>query len=397
MNTRILGLVLATGFILACVDAGAAITGARATPRQATLTGTGTSVVTINWRVNTTADHRDGVASATGAIISPTSREPLLDVRRNLFQDGVGPYTLREVLTLDAETVRQWLDLGLNRVVFTRTFADAVGGVAEASVVLRLNRSRLQATRDATSGELNVTSLRLEFDSGNNTELAALDDKLRARLTVTHTGTGVLSGRWQIAEPESSIGVPLYRTLGLVNKNLTSSQRSVIPSPALPTNRSGKYLLRFCVTTRSTEVSTGDVQCPNTELVAIAAYQVQGVALDSVSRILDIAPDRESVSEADEFSWRPLADARVYQLQIFEPSAAAAKPPTSRIDSASLEPKFVTGMVLPAATTRAPLSELVLSRLEPGSRYLWRVTALDAEGRLVGRSGEAHFIYAPAD
>ncbi len=397
MNTRMLCLLLATGFILACVDAGAAITGARATPRQATLTGTGTSVVTINWRVNTTADHRDGVASATGAIISPASREPLLDVRRNLFQDGVGPYTLREVLTLDAETVRQWLDLGLNRVVFTRTFADAVGGVAEASVVLRLNRSRLQATRDAAPGELNVTSLRLEFDSGNNTELAALDDKLRARLTVTHTGTGVLSGRWQIAEPESSIGVPLYRTLGLVNKNLTSSQRSVIQSPVLPTNRSGKYLLRFCVTTRSAEISTGDVQCPNTELAATAAYQVQSVALDSVSRILDIAPDRESVSESDEFSWRPLADARVYQLQIFQLSAAAAESPTSRVDSETLEPEFVTGMVLPAATTRSPLSELVLSRLEPGSRYLWRVTALDADGRLVGRSGEAHFIYAPAD
>ena len=87
---------------------------------------------------------------------------------------------------------------------------------------------------------------------GNNTEIVSTDEALRALLTVQYTGTGVLHGRWQIAEPESSEGVPFYRTLALVNTNLQTSQRSTLRSPALPSTRPGKYLLRVLVRNAST-------------------------------------------------------------------------------------------------------------------------------------------------
>ncbi len=39
-----------------------------------------------------------------------------------------------------------------------------------------------------------------------------------------------------------------------------------------------------------------------------------------------------------------------------------------------------------AISTRASLSRLTLSQLTPGRVYDWRVTAYDAQGRLIGAS-----------
>jgi hypothetical protein len=53
-------------------------------------------------------------------------------------------------------------------------------------------------------------------------------------------------------------------------------------------------------------------------------------------------------------------------------------------------------MLLDSATSETALSELVRSKLQDGQRYLWRVSAHDETGRMIGRSSEASFVYAPA-
>lgn len=393
MKYRLLTALLTVCALTATHEAAADFTGSRATPRQVQLVGSGANTISVTWQVTATADHRSGASSAGGDIIDPSSGEILLRVNRALNAAGAGPFMIRETLTLDAGIVRGWIERGTTTVILQRTFIDAAGSSTSASVVLVLNRSKLLVARRTTQGSFSVQTLRLEFDSGNNTEIVTVDESMRASLTVSYSGKGMLRGRWQIAEPGSSEGAPLYRTLSLVNTNLTTSQRSTLRSPALPTGRSGKYLLRFCVT-NGFDIDPGDDPlCPNQDLTAMATYLVQGVDASSVEKIEGLSPNRQSVTGTSNFSWRPLSEARVYQLQIFALGPADGDLPSSRIDSANVEPQFITGMLLKAANTNTLLSESVLSKLQAGQRYLWRVTAHDESGRMIGQSAESSFVF----
>jgi hypothetical protein len=73
-----------------------------------------------------------------------------------------------------------------------------------------------------------------------------------------------------------------------------------------------------------------------------------------------------------------------YQLQIFE-----------KLPGPDSEPRFVTGMLVPAETTALPLSALVRRKLAAGHAYRWRITAHDADGRLIARSDFASFVVSP--
>lgn len=397
MNHRLLRTIITLGVLTVAHDAAANLTGSRATPRQQSVVASAPTTLSINWRVSATIDHTTGVSSADAIVIDPASGATLFVVPRTFNAVGAGPFSFREIITLDPVVVRSWIDRGSTRVVLQRTFFDPAGSITTATAILTLSRSRLLAARSGAQDSFAVQALRLEFDTGNNTDLVTAGDTMRASLTVMYNGTGMLHGRWQIAEPGSSEAAPLYRTLALVNTNLATSQRSVLRSPALPTDRSGKYVLRFCVTNRLDGETGPDAACPNTNLVATATYQVQGAIEDSLESIKGLAPDRVPVSAATPFSWQPLASARVYQLQIFSLGPSVGDLPSSRQEHDAVEPRFVGGMLLKPGTTNTPLSESALGKLEPGHRYLWRVTAHDESGRMIGKSDESSFVYEPGE
>lgn len=395
MNKGLTRLVVLLAAVLAGGDALADLTGARATPRQIRVNATSDNIVSVTWRVSTTADHRAGVSSPAGVLIDTSTREVLQTSNTTFDAAGAGPYSFRETLVLDAAAVSAWIERGVKQVLLQRSFGDPVGNAVTGSVVVRLDRSSLQAAREAAPAALSVTSLRLEFGSGNNTAVTGIDESLRATLTVQYTGTGILRGRWQVAEPESPDAALVFRTLALVNTNLQTSQRSTLRSPLLPTRRNGRYVLRFCATNQDAAGLSADALCPNPELVTAATYHVQGQDEESITPVRGLSPDRQSADGTTVFSWRVLPGAHIYQLQVFEIAPAAADLPASRAGSDSVEPKFVTGMLLDAASTETVLSELVRSKLEEGHRYLWRVTAHDEAGRMIGRSKEASFVYTP--
>ena len=378
-------------------DAFANLTNARATPRQAQITGSSDNVIRITWRVSTTSDHTSGVSSPIALIVDAATGQVLSTVNTTFDAGGPGPFTFRETLQIDAATARTWVARGVTQLLFTRSFTEATGNLVEGRVALRLSGSRLQATRDDAPAALAINALRLEFDSGNNTAITSLDETLRAQLTVQYSGTGMLRGRWQIAGPESPDGAPVYRTIALVNRNLATSQRSTLHSPQLPADRSGRYLVRFCVLEQDVNDIDADAQCPNARLTATAVYQVQGPDSRALSEIRGLMPQRAAVDANTVFSWDSLTRAHIYQLQVFALAPAEAGLPASRSETDSVEPTFVTGMLLDSATSQTALSDLVRSKLERGRRYLWRVTAHDETGRMIGRSAEASFLYAPAE
>jgi hypothetical protein len=392
---RPIPLVILSGLIALCaMDVSvAAIVDARATPRQATLVASGGNLVSVRWAVATSPDHAAGVTSASASIIDPSSGTILQRVPTMLAAGGGGPFVLREVLNLDAATVRSWTDAGIRRAVLERSFTDpATGAAISATVTLNLSASRLQATREAAPGELAITSLRLEFETGNNAIIVSRDEPLRALLTVQHTGNGIFRGRWLISEPGSSEGTPMFRTLALVNSNIRASQRSVYQSPILPTGRPGAYVVRFCAFDRNESVVSDDVLCPDASQVTTASYQVQDRG-DEPIVIRGLVPDRARASASSPFRWDKIPAARLYQLQIF--AVAPGSGETEPASATTTQPRFVTGLLVRGAAAEARLSELALSKLQSGQRYLWRVTAHDETGRTIGSSGEASFVFDP--
>jgi hypothetical protein len=368
MKRGLAHLALAVPVLLFADCLRAELVSVRATPRQATVSADRNSVVSITWRISTTSDHRAGVSSGLATLVDPGTGEPLITVNTTFDGGGAGPFTFRETVVLDADTVGAWVARGVRQVALVRSFGDPIGRAVEGTAILRLSASQLQSVRDPAPSELMVSAIRLEFGSGNNADLVDIDETLRLTATLQYTGTGVLRGRWQIAQPESPDAMPAFRTLALVNTNLTTSQRSTLRSPVLPTSRSGRYLVRFSVTGKD-----GD-------LVAVATYRVQGGDARRVDVVKGLTPDRQEVDGTTVFRWRPVPRAEVYRLQVFGP-----------------DNEFVTGMVLDAGTQETPLSALVQRSLEAGRRYRWRVSAHDAAGQVVGESAEVTFIYVPAE
>lgn len=390
MRYRVLALMLGFVVMLYGVAVKAAVTDVRATPGQVTLLATTGTVTQLRWQVATTADHASGVSSPAAAIIDPSTGEILERVDTSLEAAGGGPFVLRETLRIDASTIRQWFELGLQRVVLERSFADAATGASVvARVVLRLSGSRLQSIREGAPSELSVASLRLEFDTGNNTIIVTEDTPLQAALTVQHTGTGVLRGRWQIAEPGSSEIVPVFRTLALVNAQVRGGQRSYYRSPALPTGRAGVYALRFCVAGPDLAGVADDPQCPDAAQIAYGSYQVQEDTTRP-ARIGGLTPDRSRAGAETLFRWDTVPAAATYQFQVFEVALRAGSGDPA-------PPRFVGGVLVRGGAGETPLGPVLHNKLNTGQRYLWRVTAHDETGRIVGSSVEATFVYGLDD
>lgn len=379
--------------ILALVSAPsfADYTGIRVLPAQSQALAGQDVTLNLVWRIN-----EDGSSNAANSpflfVINPKDGSQLSGIRSTVDASGGGPFSLTETVTFNANDIDAWIAQGLSFVLLKRTFSDfASGATIDGSLRLNLSSGGLAEQRSAGKGYLEVQDLRLEFDNGNDLIVTQAREELYASLTIRTVGNGLLEGRWQIAEPGSSGQVPIFRTLSLVRKNVQQGQRVSFRSPRLPTSQQGKFLLRFCAQVDRTKLR--DEPCLEENLTSLAAYEVQGNDTVGVQAMKVLSPYSDQVDASAKFAWQPLSAAVMYQLQVFELQARDADLPSSKLTQESLEPMFISGMVLPQGTTSTLLSELVKSKLAKGKHYLWRVTAHDASGQLLGLSSEQSFVY----
>ena len=127
------------------------------------------------------------------------------------------------------------------------------------------------------------------------------------------------------------------------------------------------------------------------ELTVETVYEVLGGEDPSAQVILSAGPQSGDVGASTRFHWRGLPNAVIYQLQVFQSDREQSADPAVLGES----PSFVAGMLLPAGTTETSLPPLVRGKLEPGRFYLWRITAHDQAGTLIGRSREWRVRYQP--
>jgi hypothetical protein len=386
---------LAALLVLSPLLAEAALRAAKVQPAQRQLLSSQENSFAVSWQLVATSGYSDGAISTSAQVINPATGATLLTIGGTLSQGGGGPFLFSEFVRIPAANVQAWQNSGIRRLLLVRTFSDlSGGGQLRAQQVLILASSGLRAPRENRSGELLVQRLSLSFSDNQRVKVVPADTDLLAKVLLAYSGNGLLEGRWQVAEPGSTEGKPVYRTLTLVRSYLRDAQQSSINSPPLPTDKAGKYRVRFCVTNRElipADALVVDAGCPLDGLTVETVYEVLGTGELRRGPLIEAGPREGAVDAASQFHWQPVAGAVVYQLQLF-----AADGPRGD-DGAVLgeSPSFVAGMLLPASVNRSALSPLLRSKLQPGQYYLWRVTAHDQGGAMIGRSQEWRVRYQP--
>ena len=372
-------LLIAGLLVLHTAPALAQITQVRSTPARTVIVTGQDQALAVTWVVNTAPTHTTGALSAVGEFVNASTGASLDDGNRVTIgaPAGTGPLTFPETVIISAAQVEAWRSQGVRLVGYRRAFGSTAGPSVTGQWLIDLRAAGLEGAREAPGGELRVQRIDLDFTTGARIAVVDRGAALGARVAIAYSGTGVLRGRWEIADPASH-GSPQFRLLSLVREPLGGGQVANLTFASLPTQMSGRHLLRFCIPQDDAPAAP----CADAETTVEAIYQV--LPGESAARIRGISPDNQDLGAAEAFRWPAVDGTTTYQLQIFMPSAV----PES-------DPQFVTGLLLPGGVSSAPLSELTRRKLVAGQRYLWRVTAHDIDGRLIARSELAPFVFRP--
>jgi hypothetical protein len=247
-------------------------------------------------------------------------------------------------------------------------------------------RPALAAER--VGGVFTIERADLRFVGGEKMKVLTAGQEARAEVEVTFAGTGQLNGAWEIAEPTTTAGSPRFRTLELVSRTLGMGHREVLASPPLPTGATGAYLLRLRIT-------TPEAAGPPLVVKYFVGQPGAAAAAPPPAAIVASGPAAGSPADRLAFSWQPVPGSIAYQLEIYESDQSTATGPAGSEESqaaclislpSSLGRPPVTGIMIPGDQTQVALNPVAAGRLAAGRTYLWRVVALDRDGKVLCES-----------
>jgi hypothetical protein len=343
------------------------------------------SVATVRWKVITRSGPvlskaaRKGSRKAGGLTVSSgqglfrtLSGEIIGKNRKGLattMSGGKAEISERVIIpksVVDAAAARRQ-----SRFLYTREYSDGFGSAAGDLVIDLAGR---------IGGEFAIDRLSLTFQDNSLVKVVNSDEELTAIAEITFTGSGLLIGRWLIAEPPSTAGrrfdggVVSEREIFTILRHVVlplAGQRKVrISSPKLPTGISGLYAVRF----RIERPGVGD-EAP-TLIYEVNPFSVGMIPMgpEGPSGIRIISPrGRTGLAPGVTFSWERIPGSIAYQLEVFD----GPEPPQS---------VRVTGQVVPGDLTELTLSHLAGEDLTAGASYWWRVVAFGPGGGVTGVS-----------
>lgn len=339
----------------------------------------GTVSVPVTWTVFTL----DGpfVNSPNGTFRTAIGGGVVLGTVSNPLYKATPPNStvaLTEVVLIPTDVIYRAYKLGLTSFLYTRDFADGTGfSGAPQSVTINI-------TSSAVTG-FSLTGMSLSFDNGAVVRLLGRKEKLSAQADVNFTGNGLLQGVWEVADPASTAGQPIFRPLTTVRQYLVGSGKQTLRSPILPTDLSGLYIVRL----RITDPVPGFDQ-------PVLRYFVSSGKPGEVLPIMPIGlitPPHQTLLAPDTvFAWEAVRGARAYQVELYARAMTSAdKLPSLGGDVGTAPPTLpgtppVAGMLVVGTQTQTALSAAARSHLQPGRIYLWRVLAIGGDGSVVGES-----------
>jgi len=391
MGWNLIGYLAAVLLALSATPAWANITSVVAVPSSANVAVGRSTTVTVTWRV--TADSGCGLGlntvSSTQGVLDPDGlHRPIVRPLRGTYNVTTATANVSTVLSftetfsVPADVVDYLRRNGATSVTYLRPFTETLN-----NQVCDTNSGQITLYFTGSAGAgFSVDRLSLRFDDDSTVRLLARDGKLSATADVTFAGSGLLSGVWEIADPSSTLGTPVFRPLTLVRQQLAAGGRVTLHSPALPTNRLGLYLLRLRIT---------DPQLPyETPMIRYFVMNEADMPRPPAPMNQTAPDDNSNVGPQTQFGWTAMDSAKVYQLEVYSMPAASVGDGLPDLgggsdaekNAAKISGPPLTGMVVPAERTRTVLSALTLGHLRTGESYLWRVLALDDQGRVVGAS-----------
>lgn len=243
--SRVCGLALFVAFLPFPTGAVDAVT---AVPGTTQLAITQAGGVSINWRVQDSADSTMGSAAREvfsnygefvlgGAVVGVVGQRLSRDVTDDEVTLNFGE-NLRVPRTLLVQAAKRGLTLGYRRAFASTEQLDRV----DAEVTLEPAGSGAAA--------LSVSRIEIDFGEADPARYATVDagGELRPWARIRYGGSGVLEARWLIADPSSTGGEAVFRTQQVVRQLLNGSENEVrVEGPLLPTGQPGIYELRFQV------------------------------------------------------------------------------------------------------------------------------------------------------
>ncbi len=287
---------------------------------------------------------------AAGQLLGRVERR--LQQTRPVSGSGNDTFTFRETVRAPAALLYQAHKAGLTHIYYQRTFDD--GSAAQsASTEMRLT--------SAAAAGFSLSRLALSFEGGWLHRVVASGEVLRPRAVVSFSGSGQFRATWEVAEPATTRGEPVFRPLISVRRYLTAGGEASIEGPVLPTRSKGTYLLRL------------RIDAPDVGIAPpLLRYVVEPAADRALPPLATQSPPLGArLTETTRFQWSPVAGARAYQVEIRDTESVTGPP--------------LTGLVATAEQNHVILPPHTRERLKPG-RYYWRLLAIDPQGGMLAAS-----------
>jgi len=261
-------------------------------------------------------------------------------------------FTFRETVRVPAALLYQAHKAGLTHIYYQRTFDDDYGAQS-ASAEMRLT--------SAAAAGFSLSRLALSFEGGWLHRVVAAGEVLRPQVVVSFSGSGQFRATWEVAEPATTRGEPVFRPLISVRRYLTAGGETLIEGPVLPTRSKGTYLLRL------------RIDAPDVGFAPpLLRYVVEPAAARALPTLTAQSPlSGARLTAVTRFQWSPVAGARAYQVEIRGTESVTGPP--------------LTGLVATAEQNHVVLPPHTRERLKPG-RYYWRLLAIGPQGGVLAAS-----------
>lgn len=288
-------------------------------------------------------------------------------------------YSFAETVSLPADLARRALQAGYSNLAVARTFDNGVASSGEAQLLLT----------SGSAAPLGITGTRLRLAQGGSVRVLPRGSDIQVIADLDYTGAGILQAVWEIAEPSSTAGQPVFRPLQLVREMLAAGQNESLESPSLPATQQGLYLVRLRITEPTPAFAP-----------PLLRYVVGDAGIETLAEqpVTLLAPAPAALLDTDtQFRWQAVNHVAAYRLELYLLEQASSAPALPSLDGSEPLPDAASiaralarspdsGMLLDANTQGAGLSTLARDKLLPGREYLWRIVALGADGEAVGSS-----------
>lgn len=363
----------------------AAISGT-AQPASITIPLAQSTSMTVTWVVTTNPPPVPPftISSSSGQFTAPGWTYPINTAISGVYSGpvGAGPVTviITEVVSVPQDLALLAIKAGFSSISYSRTFSD---GTSTGSIAANVQIG------GSGAAQFGISRMALEFDDGAVVRVVPLKSRFSATANVSYNGSGMFTGYWEVADPGSTSGTPIFLQTQSVFKGLGGGERVKFSSQNLPTDIEGLYIVRL-------RVSAPQPAFEPPVLYYYVGEPKPGTPFAFMPITVMNPPSQAYIDSTTQFSWRPVTGARAYKIEIFaNPEANINNLPDLGGGTTEVDPQLATralsrppmaGMMVAGSQTQTTLSASTRAKLQHQRSYFWRIQAIGADGTTVGEA-----------